>query len=77
MDNPDTRSNYSQRLYKKIGYFLIIIVTEVIIFYMFINFLSLKGIDYKLFLFVLPIIAFFVLQRYQKIINFVKESHSQ
>ncbi|GAF74084.1 unnamed protein product, partial [marine sediment metagenome] len=77
MDNPNTRSNYSHRLYKKIGYFLTIIVTEVIIFYMFINFLSSEGIDYRLFLFVLPIIAFFVLQRYQKITNFVKEAHSQ
>jgi len=77
MDNPNTRSNYSHRLYKKIGYFLTIIVTEVIIFYMFINFLSSEGIDYRLFLLILPIIAFFVLQRYQKITNFVKEAHSQ
>ena len=62
MNNPNIKSNdYSQTLYKKISYFLTIIVTEVIIFYMFINFLSSEGIDYRLFLLVLPIIAFFIL----------------
>jgi len=77
MSNQNISSNYSQRLYKKIGYFLTIIATEIIIFYMFINFLFLERINYRLFLFILPIIVFFVLQRYNKIINFLKESYSQ
>jgi len=75
MSNLNNGSNdYSQTLYKKISYFLTIIVTEVIIFYMFINFLSSKGIDYRLFLLILPIIAFFILRGNQKITNLVKES---
>ncbi len=78
MNNPNIKSNdYSQTLYKKISYFLTIIVTEVIIFYMFINFLSSEGIDYRLFLLILPIIAFFILRGNQKITNLVKESYSQ
>jgi len=78
MNNPNIKSNdYSQTLYKKISYFLTIIVTEVIIFYMFINFLSSEGIDYRLFLLILPIIAFFVLRGNQKITNLVKESYSR
>jgi branched-chain amino acid transport system permease protein len=78
MNNPNIKSNdYSQTLYKKISYFLTIIVTEVIIFYMFINFLSSEGIDYRLFLLILPIIAFFVIRGNQKITNLVKESYSQ
>lgn len=78
MNNPNIKSNdYSQTLYKKISYFLTIIVTEVIIFYMFINFLSSKGIDYRLFLLILPIIVFFVLRGNQKITNLVKESYSR
>jgi len=78
MNNPDIKSNdYSQTLYKKISYFLTIIVTEVIIFYMFINFLSSEGIDYRLFLLILPIIAFFILRGNHKITNIVKESYNQ
>lgn len=78
MNNPNIKSNdYSQPLYKKISYFLTIIVTEVIIFYMFINFLSSEGIDYRLFLLILPIIVFFVLRGNQKITNLVKESYSR
>ena len=78
MNNPDIKSNdYSQTLYKKISYFLTIIVTEVIIFYMFINFLSSEGIDYRLFLLILPIIAFFILRGNHKITNLVKESYNQ
>ena len=78
MNNPDIKSNdYSQTLYKKISYFLTIIVTEVIIFYMFINFLSSEGIDYRLFLIILPIIAFFILRGNHKITNLVKESYNQ
>ena len=73
MNNPNIKSNdYSRTLYKKISYFLTIIVTEVIIFYMFINFLSSEGIDYRLFLLILPIIAFFILRGNHKITNFVK-----
>jgi len=44
---------------------------------MFINFLSSEGIDYRLFLFILPIIAFFILRGNHKITNLVKESYNQ
>jgi len=78
MNKPNIKSNdYSHTLYKKISYFLTIIITEVIIFYMFINFLSSKGIDYSLFLLILPIIVFFILRGNQKITSFVKESYSR
>lgn len=78
MNKPNIKSNdYSHTLYKKISYFLTIIITEVIIFYMFINFLSSKGIDYRLFLLILPIIVFFILRGNQKITNLVEESYNR
>jgi branched-chain amino acid transport system permease protein len=77
MGNLSIQDTNEQPKIRKIYYFLTIIVTEIIIFTAFINFLLSQSVDYKIILILLPVILFFVLRKNQKIVNLTREAFNK